>query len=75
MSDFCRERLAFAVTDVGHCTYAYACVVRVNQPLLVQCFILVIPGFSIPAFILRHFTAFWRSGILAFSNTHILFNS
>ena len=31
-------------------TYAYACAVCVNQPLSVQCFILVIPGFSIPAF-------------------------
>ena len=37
------------VTVAGHC-HAYACVVRVNQPLLVQCFILVIPGFSISAF-------------------------
>ena len=50
MSDFCRERLAFAVTAVGHRTYAYACAVRVNQPLLFRCFILVIPSFSIPAF-------------------------
>ena len=61
MSDFCREQLAFAVTDVGHCTYAYACIVRVNQPLLVRCFILAIPGFSIPAFNFRHSSvpAFW----------------
>ena len=51
------------MTVVGHDTYAYACVVRVNQPLSVQCFILVIPGFSISGFNFRN------SGILAFSNT------
>ena len=52
------------MTVVGHCTYAYACVVRVNRPLSVRCFILFILGFSIPAFNFQHF------GILAFSNTH-----
>ena len=52
---------------LGHRTYAYACVVHVNQPLSVQCFILVILGFSIPAF------NFWYSGIPAFSNTHCEF--
>ena len=70
MSDFCREQLAFAVTDVGHCTYAYACIIRVNQPLLVRCFILAILGFSIPAFNFRHssfqFPAFQRSDVPAF---------
>ena len=61
MSDFCCERLAFAVTAVGHRTYAHACAVCVNQPLLVRCFILVIPGFSIPAFNFRcsGVPAFW----------------
>ena len=54
------DQIAFAMTVVGHCTtVAYACVVRVNQPLSVRCFILVNPGFSIPAF---------NSGILTFSN-------
>ena len=48
------------MTVVGHCTYAYACVIHVNQPLSVRCFILVISGFSIPAF---------NFGIPAFSNT------
>ena len=48
------------MTVVGHRTYAYACVVHVNQPLSVRCFILVIPGFSIPTF---------NFCILAFSNT------
>ena len=40
------------MTVVGHPTYAYkyACVIRMNQPLSVRCFILVIPGFSFPAF-------------------------
>ena len=62
------------MTVVGHHTYAYAyayayaCVIRVNQPLLVQCFILVILGFSIPAFNFG-ILAFWHSGILAFSDT------
>ena len=45
---------------MGHRTSASACVVRVNQPLSVRCFILVIPGFSIRA---------CNSGILTFSNT------
>ena len=40
------------MTVVGHRTYAYACVVGVNQPLSARCFILVIPGLSIPPF--RH---------------------
>ena len=40
------------MTVVGHRTYA--CVVRVNEPLSVQGFILVIPGFSIPAFNFNH---------------------
>ena len=38
------------MTVVGHRTYAYACVVRVNQALSVRCITLVIPDFSIPAF-------------------------
>ena len=45
------------MTVVSHCSYANACVVHVNQPLSVWCFILVIPGFSILAF---------NFGILAF---------
>ena len=39
---------------IKHRTYAYACVVRVNQPLSVHCFILVIPAFGIRAFNCRH---------------------
>ena len=58
------------MTVVGLRTYACACVILVDQPLSVRCFILVIldyyfyPGFQ--------FLEFWNSAIVAFSNSQKL---
>ena len=52
--------IAFAVTVVGHRTYAYACIVRVNQTLPVRYFIFGDSRFQYSGI---------QSGIPAFSKT------